>query len=296
MDPGVEFDTHRGVLFGIAYRMLGSVQEAEDVVQDAYLRWREADPARVENPRAYLTTVVTRLSIDVLRSARKRREEYVGEWLPEPFVDDAAHPADGLEFAESLSTAFLLMLERLNPTERAAFLLREVFDYPYEHIAEMLDKSEANCRQIVKRAKNHIQTSRQRFAAPREEHERLVLGFISAVNSGDPSAIASLLTTDATFHADHGGKAAANKRTIVGADKIGRFMVGVQTRFTPENLQVRLATVNGRLGVILYEADRPYAAFSLETKDGRITAIYSMRNPDKLAHLPGPDAIPSVPN
>lgn len=294
MDDGSIFDEHRGLLFGVAYRMLGSVQEAEDVVQDAYLRWRETDKARVENPRAFLTTIVTRLSIDVLRSARKRREQYVGEWLPEPFVADKTHPADGLELAESLSTAFLLMLERLNPTERAAFLLREVFDYPYEHIAEMLGKTEANCRQIVKRAKQRVQTAHRRFEAPREEHERLVTGFIAAVNSGDAEAIAGLLTEDAAFHADHGGKVAANKRMIVGADKIGRFMVGIQTRFAPENLQARVATVNGRMGVIVYEGDRPYTAFSFETESGRIAAIYSMRNPDKLAHLPRPDDIGSA--
>lgn len=293
MDSGAVFNEHRGLLIGIAYRMLGSVQEAEDVVQDAYLRWRESGPERIENPRAYLTTIVTRLSIDVLRSARKQREQYVGEWLPEPFVADTRHPSEGLDLAESLSTAFLLMLERLNPTERAAFLLREVFDYPYEHIAEMLDKSEANCRQIVKRAKDHIQMSRQRFTAPREEHERLVLGFVAAVNSGDTSAIASLLTEDATFHADHGGKAAANKRTIFGPDKISRFLVGVQTRFTPENLEARLASVNGRLGVLMYEGGRPYTVFSVETDNGRIAAIYSMRNPDKLVHLPGIDEVPS---
>lgn len=292
MDHGTIFDEHRGLLFGIAYRMLGSVQEAEDVVQDAYLRWRESDLEAVENPRAFLSTVVTRLSIDVLRSARKQREEYVGEWLPEPFIADSSHPADGLELAESLSTAFMLMLERLNPVERAAFLLREVFDYPYDHIAEMLGKSEANCRQIVKRARGHIQTARRRYDTPREDHERLVTRFIAAVSSGDAEAIAALLTEDAAFHADHGGKVAANKRTILGAAKIGRFMVGIQRRFAPANLQARLALINGRLGVIVYEGERPYSAFSIETEDGRIRAIYSMRNPDKLAHLPHPDAIP----
>ena len=292
MNHATIFNEHRGLLFGVAYRMLGSVQEAEDVVQDAFVRWQETELSTVANPRAYLTTIVTRLSIDVLRSARMKRELYVGEWLPEPFVPDASHPADGLDLADTLSTAFLLILERLNPTERAAFLLREVFDHPYEHIAEMLDKSEANCRQIVKRAKDHIQTSRRRFDAAPDQHERLVLGFITAVNSGDSKAIEALLTEDAQFHADHGGKAAANKRAIVGADKIGRFLIGVQ-RFAPPNPVVRVATMNGRLGVIVYDGECPYTAFSFETDGDRVSMIYSMRNPDKLAHLPSPDELPS---
>jgi RNA polymerase sigma-70 factor, ECF subfamily len=279
------FEECRPRLFAIAYRMLGSVQDAEDIVQEAFLRWSRLDRELVENPQALLCTMVTRMSIDTLRSARKRRETYVGEWLPEPLVNEPL-PSDNVALAESLSVAFLVMLERLNPVERAALLLREVFDYDYAAVAVVLEKSESNCRQIVRRARARVRREECRFDPPDDEHAQLLATFLAATQAGEVGELVSMLAEDATLHSDHGGKAQAAKRVIVGADKIARFFVGISTRLMPPDPSVRLVTVNGSPGAITYSGQHPVTVFSVDITAGRIQRVYVVRNPDKLENLP----------
>jgi RNA polymerase sigma-70 factor (ECF subfamily) len=283
-DAAAEFAVHRSAMFGIAYRMLGSVMDADDVVQEAYLKWERADRAAVESPRAFLSTIVTRLSIDALREARRRREVYVGEWLPEPLVT-GADPESETGLAESLSTAFLLLLETLGPAERAAFLLREVFGQEYAEIAQVLDKSEANCRQMVKRARDRLAAREQRFEPNAQEQERLLSEFLAGAQTGDYERIKRTLAEEAVLHSDHGGKAPAAQRPIHGADKIARFFLGVQRRFPLRAPEIRVTSLNGRPGVVIFSDGRPHSAFTFEWSGDRIAGIYAMRNPEKLAHL-----------
>jgi len=280
------FNAHRDRLFGIAYRMLGSVHDAEDIVQEAYIRWEQGGEY-VRNPAAFLSTMVTRMSIDVLRSARKRREEYVGDWLPEPLAATSS-ALENAELAESLSTAFLLLLERLNPVERAALLLREVFDYPYPEVADILGKSEANCRQIVRRARERVQVPKTRFSPANAASEQLLQRFMDATQRGELEPLMAFLAEDATLRSDHGGKATAARRTLYGARNIAKFFLGVTKRFLPEDYSARFTTINGAPGVIAYAGNRPDTAFSVEVREGKIHAIYVIRNPDKLQRLPGP--------
>jgi len=284
MDAADTFSQYRPMLFGIAYRMLGSVMDAEDVVQEAYLRWERTDREHVESPRAYLSTIVTRLSIDALREAQRRREVYVGEWLPEPLVT-GHDPRESAELADSLSTAFLVLLESLSPPERAAFLLREVFGYDYSELANVLEKTEDNCRQMVSRARGRLETREPRFEASREEQERLLMRFVEATTTGNYDALVGALAEDAAVYSDHGGKAPAAQRTILGADKVARFFLGVQRRFPPADPSVRMVSLNGRPGVIVFSGDRPDSAFSFDCDSRGITRIYVVRNPDKLQHL-----------
>jgi RNA polymerase sigma-70 factor, ECF subfamily len=237
------FDRHRPLLFSIAYRMLGSVMDAEDVVQEAFLRWQRAPRAEVRSPKAYLSAVVTRLCIDQLRSARKRREEYVGPWLPEPLPTEP----DTAAIDESLSMAFLILLESLNPTERAVFLLREVFDY--EEISRLVGKSEANCRQIARRARDSIAARRPRFESSPEQEERLLGSFLEASLDGDMESLVSVLSEDVTLWSDGGGKTRAALNPIHGANRVSRFLFGI-LRQAPPGLVVRRARVNGRPGII----------------------------------------------
>jgi RNA polymerase sigma-70 factor (ECF subfamily) len=232
--------------------------------------------------------MVTRMSIDLLRSARKQRETYVGEWLPEPLATEEVSAPENIALAESLSTAFLLMLERLSPVERAAFLLREVFDYDYPEVADVIGKSEDNCRQIVRRAKERVQAPALRFEAREDARDALLNTFMSAVRDGELQVLVSLLAGDAALYSDHGGKASAARRTIRGADKIARFFIGVDTRFRPPHFSYRFTWLNGAPGIIVYSGTRAETAFSVEIEDGKIQAFYVTRNPDKLAHLPGP--------
>ena len=287
LDDLTTFDAHRQRLFAIAYRMLGSVHDAEDIVQEAYLRWAVLDHEMVENPQALLCTMVTRMSIDVLRSARKQREHYVGEWLPEPLAE-APLASDNVALAESLSVAFLLMLERLNPIERAALLLREAFDYAYADIAVVLEKSEDNCRQIVRRAKARVQRERTGVTGNSEAHHQLLQAFMMATQSGALDQLVSMLAEEATLHSDHGGKASSARRIIYGADKIARFFIGITARFTPADPSLRFVSINGAPGAIVYSGSRPETAFSVDVVDGKIHRIYVIRNPDKLERLPGP--------
>lgn len=283
------FTAHRERLFGIAYRMLGSVHDAEDLLQEAYIRWERAGGDTVENPRAFLCTMVTRMSIDALRSARRQRETYVGDWLPEPLSAEAL-PSETAALADSLSTAFLLLLERLSPSERAALLLRDVFGHAYPELAEVLGKNEANCRQLVRRARARARVPRGRFTPDPAEHARLLASFMTATRGGGPDVLMAFLAESATLRSDHGGKAAAARRTLHGARNIAKFFAGIMRRFVPEDFSTRITTINGAAGVIAYAGREPITAFTFDIEGGTITAIYVIRNPDKLRHLPPADA------
>lgn len=277
------FNEHRGLLFGIAYRMLGSVHDAEDAVQETFIRWDGTDIDHVRDSRNFLVSITTRLSIDVLKSARKTREVYVGDWLPEPLADSKT--SESAELAESLSTAFMLMLERLSATERAAFLLRSVFEYSYAEIATMVGKSEANCRQIVRRAKERVRQPERTFEQRDSSHDELVAAFTQAVMGGSVGDLIALLAEDASLVPDHGGKAASARRAIHGASKVARFLVGVNQKFPPIEPDLRLTTINGGVGLVVFDGGIPVTAMALAIAEGKIGTIYVTRNPDKLGHL-----------
>jgi len=273
---GIPIEEHRRFLVGLAYRMLGSLAEAEDVVQDAYLRTRDA--ADIANPRSYLARVVTNLCLDRLGSARARREEYVGTWLPEPVVEDPAAP-----LAEDLSVALLMVLERLSPLERAAFLLHDIFDMDYSAIAQVLERNEAACRQLAARAREHVQDARTRFEPPDEQTEKIAGAFAAALATGDVTTLATLLADDAVFYSDGGGKRAAALNPIYGRDKIVRFAVGlIRKRAIPTAIEP--ARINGLPGFVLHSPEGP-ETIAFEARGGLVTTIYAVRNPDKLAHL-----------
>jgi RNA polymerase sigma-70 factor (ECF subfamily) len=283
-DQAGVFDRHRQLLFSIAYRMLGSVLDAEDVVQEAYLRWQRVSEAEVRSPRAYLSAVVTRLCIDQLRSAKARREEYVGPWLPEPLPTEPAPDADVLD--ESLSMAFLVLLESLTPTERAVFLLREVFDYDYDEISRLVGKSEENCRQIARRARQSVAARRPRFESSPGQEERLVGSFLEACLGGDMEGLLALLSEDVTLWSDGGGKTRAALNSIHGADKVARFLFGI-LRKAPPGFLVRRASINGRPGLVGYFEDgRPQSVVTFDVAEGIIRAIRLVVNPEKLRAVP----------
>jgi RNA polymerase sigma-70 factor (ECF subfamily) len=286
------FTEARPLLFAIAYRMLGSVADAEDIVQDAYLRWQEAPETDVRTPRAYLATIVTRLAINQLRSARSRRESYVGPWLPEPLVTEhAADPSEPVELAESLSMAFMVMLERLSPIERAVLLLHDVFDFDYAEIARIVEKSETNCRQLLTRAKKHIGAAEARFDVDPAQADRLMTLFTQAAGAGDMDGLLAVLAEDITLWADGGGKVrGAALRPVTGADSVARFVIGVIQRLVPTGRTMRPARINGEPGFIVYVNGRPLAALILHIRDERIRTIYAVGNPDKLQALPDPAA------
>jgi RNA polymerase sigma-70 factor, ECF subfamily len=276
-------DGLRPYLFAIAYRMLGSVTEAEDVVQEAFLRYHEADIA-AESPKAYLATVTTRLAIDHLRSARARREVYPGEWLPEPLVDDDA--VRHAETADSLSLTFLHLLEKLSPVERAVFLLREVFDYPYDEVAAIVGKSPDNCRQILARAHQRVQAGRRRFDVSREERDEVARRFIAAWEDGNTERLVELLAPDATVYGDSGGKAPAVPVPLVGAERVAKAIVGWGRQAWARGLVHRRALVNGEPGLVFRGPDgRAVWVSALEIADGVVVAIRSVLNPDKLGHV-----------
>ena len=275
----------RPYLFAIAYRMLGSVAEAEDVVQEAFARYHEAG-VEAESPKAYLATVATRLAIDQLRSARARREVYPGEWLPEPLVDDEA--ARHAETADSLSLAFLHLLERLSPVERAVFLLREVFDYPYDEVARIVGKSPDNCRQILARAHRHVAEGRRRFDVSREERDEIAQRFLAAWEEGDTEKLVGLLAADATVYGDGGGKAPSVPVPLVGAERVAKALVGWGRQARDHGLVYRRALVNGEPGLVFSDPDgRARWVGALEIADGVVVAVRSILNPDKLGHVPG---------
>ena len=284
------FEELRPIAFGIAYRMLGSVSEAEDVVQEAFLRLHRAQDQgqRIESPRAYLSTVVTRLAIDQLRSARARRETYVGEWLPEPLVTSPEEdPARQAEMANSLSLAFLVLLENLSPEQRAVFLLREVFDYPYDRIAEIVGKSEVAVRQLAVRSRRHVEEGRSRFEASREQRDELARHFLAAAQDGDLEALEALLAHDVVLRGDGGGRAPALARPLHGRARVARTLLAwmkATVRFG--GVSLRPVEVNGQPGAMSFDQEgRLINVLALDIVDGQIQAIRSVVNPDKLRHL-----------
>ena len=285
-----EFAELRPAAFAIAYRMLGSVSEAEDVVQEGFIRLHRVREGgeRIESPRAYLSTVVSRLSIDHLRSARVRRETYTGEWLPEPLLanrdDDPVHKA---EMADSLSLAFLVLLESLSPEQRAAFLLREVFDEPYDRIAEIIATSEQNARQLVTRARRHVEQRRPRFEASRQQHEQLATRFFAAAQEGDLGALEEMLAEDVVLHGDGGGKVPAITRAINGRVRVARTLVaGLRASARIGGFTFRREEVNGQQGAVLLDREAKVAGVMvLDIVDGQIQGVSTIANPDKLHHL-----------
>lgn len=286
-DPA-DFEEHRHHLFGVAYRMVGRVTEAEDVVQEAWLRWNAADRTTIERPRAWLTTVVSRLAIDRLRSAQVRREAYVGPWLPEPLVAVDDDPADHAELAESLSLAFLTMLERLDPVERAVFLLRDVFGHDYDEIAAIVDRSATNCRQIVHRAKERLGPDRPaRFAASPADERRLLDSFLAAAVAGDVDALHGVLAADVVAWSDGGAAQHAARRPIVGRDRVALFVRGIAARRARMDsaLRVEHARVNAAPGFVAYADDEPFMTMAFDIGPDGIRAIHSVLNPEKLEHI-----------
>ena len=292
------FETYRHYLFAIAYRMLGSAMDAEDMVQETYLRYQATPPDTIVSAKAYLTTILTRLCMDQLHLARRKRETYLGPWLPEPIItaeDRAGSRMDGLaavnpeervDTYESISLAFLLLLEQLQPIERAVFLLREVFEYEYAEIASFLGKSEMACRQAFSRAKKHLAEHRPRFPASPETHRQILTGFLQAVQAGDMTALMNLLAEDVTLWADGGGKVkGAATRPIVGRSAVARFSVGATRRFLPDGYQVELAEINRQPAMVIRGVDRVYLVLTIEVEAQRITTVRIVANPEKLARV-----------
>jgi RNA polymerase sigma-70 factor, ECF subfamily len=278
------FLQYRSLLLSIAYRMLGTLADAEDMVQETFLRWQQSSATDIRSARAFLVTVITRLCINYLQSARVQREQYVGEWLPEPIV--AIPTDDPLMIDESLSLAFLVLLERLNPVERAVFLLREVFSYEYSEIAEVVGQTEVNCRQIFRRARLHVKKAQPRFDASRERKERLLREFLEAISRGDIDGLLQLFSDDITVHTDGGGKAKALMNPVFGPDKVARLMVGANSKFRLKNSVQRLVQINGQPGLVSYQDGRVETVLAVDVVDQKIRQIYILRNPDKLAGLP----------
>ena len=298
-NPAATFEPYRRRLLGLAYRMLGSMADAEDAVQETYLRWHGADRENVSEPRAFLMTTATRICLNMLTSARARHEEYIGTWLPEPVLDTAALAPDSrTELAEDLSIALLLTLDRLSPLERAAFLLHDVFDFSFSEVAPALERSEAACRQLAARAREHVRAARPRGATvpPARsgeidaKHAQLLSAFIAATQSGDLNALTQLLASDVRVWSDGGGKVRAALDVIdVGAERTARFLVDA-TRPHPgqwwrPEFTVRLATINGLPGVIVDGPEGPVQTVAFEIDGDVIRALYAVRNPDKLRHL-----------
>ena len=268
----------RPQLFALAYRMLGSTSEAEDVLQEAWLRWDKA--AGIDNDAAWLTTVVTRLCLDQLGSARVRREAYVGPWLPEPLVEG---PEAAAELADSVSLAFLVLLEELSPAERAAFLLRDVFGFGYDEVGAMLERSEAACRQLVSRAHTHVDARRTRFTADRQRARELTMSFLFACTTGDLASVTSMLAADAVLVSDGGGKVSAARRPVHGADRVGRFLIGVVAKGGAADYVE--ATVNGEPGVLVVVDGTVVTAVAVEVVDDLVAGIRMVSNPDKLVGI-----------
>jgi RNA polymerase sigma-70 factor (ECF subfamily) len=281
-----EFAEHRQVLIGAAYRVVGSVSDAEDVVQEAWLRWSGIDRqnrADIRDPRAYLIRITTRLALNRLREQKARREQYVGPWLPEPLATEDDDPAAAVELADSVSMAMLVVLETLSPLERATFVLREVFELPYDEIADTLGRSEAAVRQLAHRAREHVHARQPRHRVDKARHEELTMRFMQAAGSGDFDQVVALLAPDAVLISDGGGKKKAALRPIHGAEKITRWLFAVLEQ-NPD-FEVRMGTLNGETAFIAYDGDEPDSVAFLQSDNGRITEVYLVRNPDKLEHV-----------
>ena len=293
-DAGRVFDEHRGLLVSVAYRTLGSVSDAEDAVQEAWLRWSGVDHSEIVDPRAFLVRVTTRLAIDRLRRAKARRESYVGPWLPEPILT-RQDPAEDAAMAESVSMAMLVILETLSPLERAVFVLREAFGMPYAEIADVLGRKEEAVRQLARRARDHVRERRSRFEADQTEQRRVTERFLEATTTGDLEALMEVPSSGVTLVADGGGKALAPRRPVRGADKVARFLVTVATeermaRFLESvgsepapDLRIHLAQVNGSPGIVATSGGRPITALVLDVADGLVQTVHLVTNPEKLA-------------
>ena len=285
-----DYAEFRPLMFSIAYRMTGSISDAEDIVQEAFLRLTRAlrDGTSVDTPKAYLATITTRLAISHLRSARVRRESYVGAWLPEPLLADAEPgPAERAEMSDSLSMAFLVLMESLTPTERAVFLLHEVFGYGYQEIADITGKSEPNCRQIFARARHHVDDGKPRFEASREQRDEVARRFFAAAEGGDMAALLELLAPDVVMVGDGGGKAWALAQPLSGAERVARLLLGLYRRAPKMGVgRAELVWVNGQPGAVTFDAeDRVVNVFALDIADGLVQTVRSIVNPDKLHHL-----------
>jgi RNA polymerase sigma-70 factor (ECF subfamily) len=283
------FETYRTYLFAIAYRMLGSAMDAEDMVQETYLRYQTTPPETIRSLKAFLTTIISRLCMDQLQLARRKREVYVGPWLPEPILTTTTpaseDPAERVEREESISLAFLLLLEELQPFERAVFLLHEVFEYDFAEIAAMLDKSEAACRRSFSRAKKHLAEHRPRFPASAQIHRQLLSGYFQAVQGGDMTPLMNLLSENVTLWADGGGKIKqAALRPIHGRDAVARFSLGTK-RFWPQNSRVELGEVNGQAALIIRTGSQAFSVLTIDVEQGQIQAIRIIANPEKLARV-----------
>ena len=288
MDRALAFEEHRPRLFGIAYRMLGSRADAEDALQEAYLRWHRASVEEIRSPEAWLVTATTRLCIDRLRVTREAREIYVGPWLPEPLIGEVSPPADApLDVASSLSIAFLVVLERLAPEERAAFLLHEVFDSDYAEIAQVLGKSEAACRQIVSRARKRVRDNRPRLAVSDTARRALLDRFVAAVQTQDKEALLALFAEGATWTSDGGGKARAARKVIRGRERVVRFVLGVLGRHT-DVFSFKPVTVNNEAGLAVQAANGLFSVIAVRTDGTRILDVFTVINPDKLRQESSP--------
>jgi RNA polymerase sigma-70 factor (ECF subfamily) len=297
-DPGASFEPYRQRLLGLAYRMLGSMSDARDAVQETYLRWHRAERDNVADPRAFLMTTTTRICLDMLTSARARREVYVGPWLPEPVLDTAALAPDSrTELAEDLSFALLLTLERLSPLERCAFLLHDVFDFSFGEVASALERSEAACRQLAARARAHVRAVRPRGATEPParsgqvdaKHAQLMSAFAAATQSGDLDALTRLLASDVRVVTDGGGKVRAAQNIIDGADRVAPFLIEAARKrpgaWWRDDFTMRFATINGLPGVIVDGSEGPVQTAAFEFDGDVVRALYVVRNPDKLRHL-----------
>ena len=285
MNPPINtFEAHRTQLFYTAYRMLGSAMEAEDMVQETYLRYVQAN--NIENPKAYLTTIITRLCLDHLKSARVQREQYLGPWLPEPIMTENL-PAQAVAQKETLTMAFLLLLEKLSPVERAVFLLREVFAYDYVEIAQIVDKSEANCRQLYSRAKKHLVANRPQFEPSPTVQQQVISDFMTALNEGDTPQMLALLAPDVTFWSDGGGKVTAARRPVSGQENVMRFAQGI-FRQRPDNMQVELVEMNGSQSLLIRFGEQIFGVMSFTIANNQIQGVHTILNPDKLQHLENP--------
>jgi RNA polymerase sigma-70 factor (TIGR02957 family) len=284
------FQTRRRALFGMAYRMLGSATEAEDVLQDAWLRFSAASPKGLRSAEAYLTTIVTRLCLDRLKSARRAREEYVGPWLPEPIAAGEGGPERSLALAESLSLAFMVLLETLSPEERAVFLLREVFDYEYAEIAEVLELSRANCRQLLHRAKGRLSERKPRFSADASQKRPLVERFVRALSEGSPHELTRVLAADVGFWSDGGGKVTAARRAVFGREAVVKMLLGFR-RTAPaaglplESVRLDVVEVNGEPAMVVRVAGRLDSVYTMAFHADSIAALRVVRNPDKLSYI-----------
>lgn len=281
------FEIHRPTLFRLAYSMLGRIAPAEDAVQEAYIRWQKQNIEQIKSPKAFLSTVVSRLCLDEIKSARSRREQYIGPNLPEPFLSaESETPEEKMELTESLSMAMLVVLDQLTPVQRAVFILREVFDYDYASVAKMIDKSESHCRKIAQRARDQIHDNKPQFERNSVEQHKLVKTFIEAVQQGDLSEIESMLADEAILYSDGGGKVTAARKPVAGADKIAKFLVGIQKKGLKDaDWWIEFKDINGEPGMIIWFEGEIYNVWTFHVENREIQSIYVVLNPDKLVHL-----------